>query len=383
MKNVLLVFGGVSYEHDISIVTAFQIYKKTMLQDVKLHLFYVSRDGKFYLCDSKKTSILDLSKSRFNSKSKLFKEIVFVSGESGKLFVKTRFGLRELLRADVAIFACHGGDGEDGGLVNYFEKNGIACSVGSSKALAICMDKFLFKNFAKGINIPVVSGFKLNQRDLLKDKKAIINKLLRLGFPVILKINNGGSSIGIFVANNFDEFLSGAKSLFEFGDDVIVEKFIPKNREFNVAVMGDSSKFEISEIDEPIKQNEILSFADKYMSSDSVKGVKQKGNMSFNLRKDINLSDKNKEKIKSIARKIFLNLGLFGVVRIDFLYDEQNDKIYVCEVNAIPGSLAYYFFKKNTIVTNDLIEKLIFTAQENYKKELINNKLVVDILSEK
>jgi D-alanine-D-alanine ligase len=383
MKNVLLVFGGVSYEHDSSIVTAFQIFKKTKINGVKLNLFYVSRDGKFYLCDERKINILDFSKNSFSARKKGFKEIVFVSGENNKLFVKTRFGLKEYISADVAIFACHGGDGENGKLVTLFESVNICCSAGRSESLSICMDKFLFKNFAKGINIPVVPGFKLNQRDLLNDKKAIINKLLRLGFPVILKINNGGSSIGIFVANNFDEFLSGAKSLFEFGDDVIVEKFIPKNREFNVAVIGDSSKFEISEIDEPIKQNEILSFADKYMSSDSVKGVKQKGTMSFNLRKDVNLSDKNKEKIKSIARKIFLNLGLFGVVRIDFLYDEQNDKIYVCEVNAIPGSLAYYFFKKNTIVTNDLIEKLIFIAQENYKKELINNKLVVDILSEK
>lgn len=384
MKNVLLVFGGVSYEHDISIVTAFQIFKKTKINDVKLNLFYVSRDGKFYLCDEKKVDILDFSKNNFSARKKGFKEIVFVSGENNKLFVKTRFGLREYMFADVAIFACHGGNGENGKLVTLFESVNIACSAGRSEALSICMDKFLFKSFVKGIRIPVVPGFKVSKFDAEMNKEMIDRKLARIGFPVVIKINSGGSSIGLFVSKNEEEFQYDLKEAFEFNDDVLVEKFIEGAREFNVAILGDCEKYEISEIDEPIKNNEVLTFADKYLS-DGASGLKgKKGSMDSSVRKSPNdLSEIITSKIKSIAEKLFVKLGLFGVVRIDFLFDERLSKVYVCEVNAIPGSLAYYFFKKNFIVRNDLVEKLIKIAEKNHNKCMINSEFMVDLLDKK
>lgn len=384
MKNVLLVFGGVSYEHDISIVTAFQIFKKTKINDVKLNLFYVSRDGKFYLCDEKKVDILDFSKNNFSARKKGFKEIVFVSGENNKLFVKTRFGLREYMFADVAIFACHGGNGENGKLVTLFESVNIACSAGRSEALSICMDKFLFKSFAKGIRIPVVPGFKISKFDAELNKEMIDRKLARIGFPVVIKINSGGSSIGLFVSKNEEEFKDDLKEAFEFNDDVLVEKFIEGVREFNVAILGDCEKYEISEIDEPIKNNEVLTFADKYLS-DGASGLKgKKGSMDSSVRKSPNdLSEIITSKIKSITEKLFVKLGLFGVVRIDFLFDERLSKVYVCEVNAIPGSLAYYFFKKNFIVRNDLVEKLIKIAEKNHNKCMINSEFMVDLLDKK
>ena len=384
MKNVLLVFGGVSYEHDISIVTAFQIFKKTKINDVKLNLFYVSRDGKFYLCDEKKVDILDFSKNNFSARKKGFKEIVFVSGENNKLFVKTRFGLREYMCADVAIFACHGGNGENGKLVTLFESVNIACSAGRSEALSICMDKFLFKSFAKGIRIPVVPGFKISKFDAEMNKEMIDRKLARIGFPVVIKINSGGSSIGLFVSKNEEEFNDDLKEAFEFNDDVLVEKFIEGAREFNVAILGDCEKYEISEIDEPIKNNEVLTFADKYLS-DGASGLKgKKGSMDSSVRKSPNdLSEIITSKIKLIAEKLFVKLGLFGVVRIDFLFDERLSKVYVCEVNAIPGSLAYYFFKKNFIVRNDLVEKLIKIAEKNHNKCMINSEFMVDLLDKK
>ena len=385
MKNVLLVFGGVSYEHDISIVTAFQILKKTRLKDVKLNLFYVSRDGKYYLCDDRKIGILDFSKDRFSAKHKGLKEVVFVSGENNKIFVKTRFGLKEYMSAEVAIFACHGGAGENGKLVTIFENIGISCSAGKSESLAISMDKFLFKSFAKGVRIPVVPGFKVSKIDLEINREILSRKLSRVGFPVVIKINSGGSSIGLFVSKCEEEFYENLKEAFEFNDDVIVERFIEGAREFNVAILGDSESYEISEIDEPLKNNEVLTFADKYLSNDSGGGKKcSKGSMVNQVRKSPDdLSESFVEKIKHIAEKLFLKLGLYGIVRIDFLYDEKKSKIYVCELNAIPGSLAYYFFKKNFIVTNDLIEKLIKIAEKNHNKNMINSEFMVDLLGKK
>lgn len=381
MENVLLVFGGVSYEHDISVVTAFQIFKKSRLNDKKLVLFYISRDGKYYICDEKKINITQLSKSRFNPKNKALKEVVFVSGESGKLFAKTRFGLKEVLETKTAIIACHGGDGENGRLVTILENNGILCSAGSSDALAVCMDKFLFKSFAKGNNIPVVSGFKLHKNDI--ENKHLKLKLGRLGFPIIIKINSGGSSIGLFIAKDFEEFKQRCNEAFEFETEVIVEKFISNTREFNVAILGDRNNFIISEVDEPLKKNEVLTFADKYLSSGSVKGKGSKGSMAASVRKKPEgLSDDNILLMKKIAEKIFVLLGLRGVVRIDYLYDTNNDKLYVCEVNTVPGSLAYYFFNKNKIICNDLMERLIAAAESSKNNKQINFEYMVNVLTE-
>ena len=383
MKNVLLVFGGVSYEHDISIVTAFQIFKKTRLNDYKLVLFYISRDGKFYVCDENKIKITDFAKNSFTGKEKGFKEVVFVSGEKQKLFAKTRFGLKEYLTSEVAIFACHGGDGENGRLVTYFENNGIACSAGSSNALAVCMDKFLFKTISFGLKIPVVSGFKITKLDLEINKNQIEKKLKKLEFPVIIKINSGGSSIGLFIARDLDEFYEKAKEAFEFNDDLVIEKFISGAREFNIAVLGDNEHLEISGIDEPIKNNDVLTFADKYLSDSGLKKG-SKGSMKSQQRiLEVDLSEEIKSKIKKLAEKIFTKLGLIGIVRIDFLYSEKTGKLYVCEVNTIPGSLAYYLFKKNRVLTNDLMKKLIDIALKNYNTHRPKKEFMVDVLTKK
>ena len=382
MKNVLLVFGGVSYEHDISVVTAFQIFKKTKLEDVKLHMLYISRDGRYFLCNEKQVKIGDFAKNKFNNKLRGIREVVFVSGEKGRLFYRSRFGLKEALSVNTAIFACHGGHGEDGRLITIFEDAGIACSAGNSEALALCMDKFLFKKVMQGLRLPVVPGVKVDKREFEKDKELVLRRVERLKYPVIIKINDGGSSIGMFIASSKEDLIEGVKNAFQLSQAIIIEKFLGKTREFNIAVLGDGDSFEVSEIDEPMKKHEILTFADKYLSSNGK--VSKKGEMGLNgNNQKLDLSKELQDNIKQIASKIFEKLGLYGVVRIDFLFDEIKQKLYICEVNAIPGSLAYYFFKKNRLLRNDLIKKLIDIADKNFIKSVIKSEFMVDVLSEK
>jgi D-alanine-D-alanine ligase len=178
----------------------------------------------------------------------------------------------------------------------------------------------------------------------------------------VIKACSGGSSIGVFVAKTMEEFDENIKQAFEFDDRVVVEKFIENAREFNVAVIGDKNKQVVSEVDEPIKDNEILTFADKYLGSNE-KGVKLKGGMdSLKKKFPADISTELSVMLKDLALDVFKILGLKGIVRIDFLYDEKDGKVYICEVNAVPGSLAYYFFAKNRVVTNSLIERLVEIA---------------------
>ena len=386
MKDVLLVFGGKSYEHDISIVTASQIFNKTRLNDVKLVPLYVSRENRYYVYTETKFDIKKFSGNDFLKSKKLFKEVVFVTGERSKLFLKTRFGLKEYLSVELAVFACHGGCAENGELVSIFKDNGIFSSSGSIEALSLCMNKYLFKKQMNGLKIPVVQGFKICKFEFENYYESLKKKFQFMKFPIIAKANNGGSSIGVFLVENRDELKEKLQQALEFDNEILIEKYIKSTREFNVSILGDREDFVVSEIDEPIKQDEILSFANKYLDSVKSKGC-AKGNCTGKMQNQnrkfpADISEMLKLKIKEIAAKIFKELNLFGVVRIDFLYDELIDKLYVCEVNAMPGSLAYYFYDENRITTNYLVLKLIELAEKHKQKTYaINSEYYTNILN--
>ena len=380
MENILLFFGGKSYEHDISIVTASQIFNKTKIDNIKLVPIYISKQNKFYAYVASNFELKHFASGFSVFKNKNFKEIVFVSGENNTLFTKTAFGLKEYLKSKVAIIACHGGDGENGKLVTFLENFNIYSQAGKSDSLAISMDKFLFKQVMKGLKVPVVRGFKLTTAEYKNRVKKIDFNLNVMGFPVVIKPNNGGSSIGLFVAKSKEEFYELAKAAFEFDDEILIEKFISNAREFNVAVVGNKDSFEISFIDEPVKVEEVLSFADKYLSSDGKgKMFGEKNSMVSQKRKScVDLDASVQNEIKHYASLIFEKLNFSGVVRIDFLFNEKEEKLFVCEVNAIPGSLAYYFFSKNQILLNDFVLKLIDIAKS---KEGENNKFNEDFMT--
>lgn len=382
MKNILLIFGGKSYEHDISVVTAAQIYNKVRSENFTLIPIYLSRENRFFAYKPKKMDIKDFTLSAFSGKNKKFMEVEFISGISKTLFVKTMFGLKEYVSADTAILACHGGVGENGKLTAFLELMGINCSAGSSTALGVAMDKFLFKQVMKGLDIPTVRGIKVTRSDFENHRSEIEFKLRFIKFPVVIKQNNGGSSIGLFVANDYEEFCNMIEDAFEFDEEVLVEKYISDTREFNIAVIGDKDKFELSQIDEPFKANEVLSFSDKYLSGNT-KGKKlgsAKGSMASQARRfPADIKTELSDKIREYAAKIFKNLGLSGIVRIDFLYHEPTDKLYVCEVNAIPGSLSYYFFEENSVLVNNLILKLSKIAEKNGEQHF-NSEFITKIL---
>ena len=173
MKNVLLVCGGKSYEHDISVVTATQIFSKTKLDDVNLIFFYISRDNRYFIYTAKKVDLTEFSANNFNEKNKNFKEVVFVSSEKNKLFAKSMFGLKEYVTVNNAIICCHGSSGENGKLVSMLESMGISTTSGMFDSLAVCMNKFLFKQVMKGLKIPIVKGFRLKRGECETSEKTI------------------------------------------------------------------------------------------------------------------------------------------------------------------------------------------------------------------
>ncbi len=354
--NVAIVFGGKSVEHDVSIVTAKQIH--SIKQDCTL--IYINKEGKLNLYNNSKFEFED-----FKGKTPLT-EIVL---KDGYIFKKTMFGLKKYIKIDCAIICLHGGDGENGKITSMFNMAKIATTAGSHVALGISMDKWLTKVCLKGLKVDNVDGFLINKGDDVLEVDKKISK--SFGYPVIIKPNGGGSSIGIQIAKNKQELQNAMLVALEFDNSAIVEQEILDFTEYNCAVYGDVNNYIVSKIDKPVKKDEILSFTDKYLSSNKNKGKGMKGQTRDFPAK---LPTKLEEKIREISGLIFTSLGFYGVVRIDFMYDNKLNKLYVNEINSVPGSLATYFFTDDKFTNLNFVNKLVEIGINNHKNLSSVNK---------
>ena len=365
--NIALVFGGRSVEHDISVITAKQIYGLSSGGEHKIFLIYVTKQDELNLYTNKNFNLED-----FKCANRYLTPICL---HEGQLCYKQKLGKVAKQKIDAAIFCCHGGDGENGVLASKFLASKIPVSCGSPTALGICMDKWLTKQFLNGLKITNTPAICVNSSQSLNQVDSLITK--EIGYPVILKPRYGGSSIGIQVVANKAELMDGLMVALEYDDNIVIEKELQDFTEYNCAVIGDSREAVASNIDKPEKKQAFLTFDDKYKSGG--KGGK-KGGMKTQARKfPADISDKLKNKLQDISVRVFKQLGLSGVVRIDFMV--TGGKVYLNEINAIPGSLGYYFFVDKTFTGKDFVDKLAEIAIENYKKsKKINKEYITQLL---
>lgn len=389
MKNILLLFGGKSFEHDISIITALIV--KNQYRNGKYHFVpvYVDKNDEWFYFAGE-----NLSSHMFKDFEKSYKKDKFL-----KAYLKTNqnylFFKQGLVERKIEIFAglncCHGGMGENGVLSCVLQASNIPISSGNHTALGICMDKVLSKYCFDGLKVSNLEYFSVTKMQF-ENKAEIFKKATQIGFPIIVKPANLGSSIGISIAKNQTELEKSLCVGFEFDDVLLCEKaIVEKMSEFNIACMARGDEILLSEIDKPIKSDEILSFKDKYIGETNSSA--QKNNQKWKKEKQPkskcgayvgenrkfceNIPEKVKTKLKQIAKTVYKELGLFGVCRIDFIVDKKNN-VYLNEINAIPGSLGYYFFVPSVFKTmSDFVDCLIdecvlkFENEKKIKKEYI------------
>lgn len=388
MENIMLVFGGKSFEHDISIITALIVNNRYKAGKYKLLPVYIDKENKWH-CYLKN----NLNSKMFKDFEKTYKvngfcDCFLKTGENN-LYVKNGLITKKIKIAG-AINCCHGGIGESGILYSILAGSNIPSTAGNHTALGICMDKLLSKYCFNGLKLPNISYIKVSKNSWQTNTADILKQVSKLGFPVILKPTSLGSSIGISVAKNADEFKKSILLAFEFDSQVLVEKAIlDKMVEYNVACLKRDGKVIVSEVDKPIRSDEILSFKDKYIGDKPLskngkmpqKNPPQKGGgyISENKNFNFNIDEKLKTKLKEISKKVYEEIGLFGPARIDFIVDKKGS-VFLNEINTIPGSLAYYFFIPKLFKNmNEYIDAIvdesikIFKCESNIKKEYITN----------
>jgi len=381
--NVAFFYGCRSVEHEVSIISAVQAMAAVNREKYNVIPVYVTKESEMYTGDSLFTieEYRDLPKLLAKCKK------VFFVKENGEVVMKNEtpkklFGAKETpVQIDVAFPVVHGTNCEDGSIQGYFEFLGlpyVGCDVISS---AVGMDKAVFKDVLKNVGLPCLDYLCFRAREYMADKEAVADKIAnKIGFPLIVKPVNLGSSVGISKVNNPEELDSALILAFSFAERVLVEHAVTAIREINCSVVGDADSCESSVCEEPFMNDEILSYEDKYLSN--AKGGKSKGMASLGRKIPADLTDEKSEEIRKLACDIFKALGASGVVRIDFIIDTETDTVYANEINTIPGSLSFYLWDATDVKYPALLDKLIdlaFRRQGN--RENLTYTINTNILS--
>ena len=179
------------------------------------------------------------------------------------------------------------------------------------------------------------------------------------GFPVFIKPANLGSSIGVSRADNGQELKDALELAFEYDRRVLVEKGLDKPIELNCSVLGYDDDIAASPIEMPLNHDEFLDFRDKYLGGGGSKGM-----ASLSRVLPAPIEDDLKKEIQEMSKKIFRMMDCKGVVRIDYMFDRETEKLYITEINTIPGSLAFYLWENDGMPYRELIDRMISCAEK-------------------
>ena len=256
----------------------------------------------------------------------------------------------------------HGTNGEDGTFQGYLKTIGVPYVGCNVLAGAIGQDKVIMKQVLQDSGLSVLPWFFWTLHQPME--QSFFKKAQRLGYPLIIKPANLGSSVGIAVAHNDVELHKSMIEAFQYDHKVVIEKVIEPLREINASVLGDEDGCRCSTLEEVVKQDEILSYDDKYSGQG-----KSKGMLSTSRKLPAELSDEQAEEIRSMAMDTFRALNAAGVVRIDFLMHADSAALYVNEINTIPGSLSFYLWEKEGLPFPALLDELISLALQRVRRE--------------
>lgn len=370
--NVAVFMGGKTCEHEISCISAHQALEAINKEKYNIIPVYIAKNNDLYtgneLFDLKNFSDLDVLCS------KLTKVTIYKDGT--KAYIKPIKGLfAKPQEVDVAFEIVHGTNVEDGTLSGYLEMLDIPYTSSNILGSALGQDKAIMKEIFDYEGIPCVDWFYFYSHDFENNLADIKKKAKKIGYPLICKPANLGSSIGIEVIHNEKELVDKVKEASHYDFKMVIEKMVTNLKEVNISVMGNIFEAKVSPIEEVMKNDELLSFKDKYegggKSSKKLKAPTKgsKGMASTSRKVPAELKKGQKEKIEKYALAAYKALNANGTVRIDFIIDQKTNNVYVNEINTIPGSLAFYLWEADGISFEKECDLLIENALKMYKEK--------------
>jgi D-alanine-D-alanine ligase len=363
--KVAVFFGGRSVEHGVSIVTAAQVMNVMDRGKYDLLPVYCTEKGDYYLIpefDVSEHAGLPLNPASFDAFARDKGRRVLVSAEKGRLLsaLRTTPGIGERVspvEVDVAFAVMHGTHGEDGTLQGVFELADVPYVGPNMTSAAVSMDKITSKAAFSGLGLPVVDGFWIDRASWGLEQGSIIEKASTLGWPVYAKPATLGSSIGVSRVSEVSELAFAVDTVLAYDKRCIIERGVDGGMDINVSVFRDARGIYVSRCERPVKDDEVLDYATKYL-----RGSKQEGMAAARRIIPADIPDDVATRVQEMARLAYTELNFNGVARIDFLVDPNGWKTYINEINAIPGSLGLYFWELEGMTSVAVIDRLIEEA---------------------
>ena len=337
--KLTILFGGASFEHEISIVSAITLKEK--LSGFDLNFIFCDQDHTFYSVDAK-----DMKAKTFSSGK--YKKMPVLRLTNGGFSQKKIIGSKE--HGGTVLNLIHGADGEDGtvaALFDFYSIKYIGPRVGAS---VFSYDKRYTKWLCQARGVKSVD-YEIMSSDEQKD--------VNLPYPVIVKPSRLGSSIGVSIVRDESQLDYALDTAYEFDKSVIVEPFIENVKEYNLAGFMADGEMHFSIVEEPQK-NEFLDFEKKYMDFSRSSQV---------LKADI--SDELEKKLKHNFEKIYKDMFKGALIRCDFFV--VKDEIFLNEINPIPGSMANYLFEDFKASIKRLSNSLPHSKRVNVNYEYIHS----------
>jgi D-alanine-D-alanine ligase len=351
--NVAVLFGGKSGEHEVSLMSATNVIKAMDKDKYNIHMIGITRQGKWMTYKGDVDKIINSSWEKEAEQLERKETIDLLFTEFFKGEGKSRM--------DVVFPVLHGPNGEDGtiqGLLELLDVPYVGCGVTAS---ALGMDKALSKQLFRAAGLPVCSYDVIMKTDIQADVNNIINRIESgFSYPVFVKPVNMGSSVGITKAHDRAELIEALREACKYDRKVLVEEFI-SCREIECSVLGNNEPI-VSGVGEIIPSHEFYDYEAKYF--DDGKSI---------LIIPANLDDKKSVEIRSIAKKAYTALDCCGMARVDFFVEKDTDRVYLNEINTIPGFTKISMYPKlwdaAGIAYGELIDRLIQLSLEMYDQK--------------
>lgn len=379
--KVAVIYGSRTCEHDVSIISALQAIDNLDKDQYDVVPVYISRDGQWYIGSMLKNIAFY---EGFNPE--MVTHVAPVMSGDGKLtlvpfgsiaphgfkgMVKVlmsnmNLGEETVEKCDVVLPVMHGMNGEDGTLQGLLELYNVPYTSTGVLGSAIGMDKIAMKQFFQGCGLPVVPGMWFERAEWNSDREGVLRRIeSELSWPMFVKPANLGSSIGISRATDRASLISAIETAVEYDRRILVEHGIEKPTEINCSALRIKGEVRASLCEMPTSWEEFLTFDEKYMGGG--KSQKNSGMASLARRVPAPISDELTGRIQKMTAEVYRAMDCRGVVRIDYMLD--GEKLYINEINVIPGSLAFYLWEPLGISFKNMLNSMIEDAFNAYAEK--------------
>lgn len=360
-----VIYGGETVEHEVSVISALQAMNNLNEDKYDIVPIYISKDRIWYTGHMLRD--IEFYKEFEDEKKYATKVMLYKKGKTFLLQRTTGLFRKDITDLDVILPVVHGNNVEDGSLAGLLDSIGIPYVGSHVLGGALGQDKVVMKQVMESVNLPIVPYTWFYDSEYLDNKENILKEIKKIGYPVIVKPATLGSSIGIEVAKNEKDIESKIEDAMEYDTKIVVEKVIENLTEVNASVLGNYEYQKVSTLEEVMGEDEILSFADKYLGNAKSKGTASKGMASTSRIVPARIPEKLTKEIQDTAKQVFKVLNLSGVCRVDFLIDNKENKFYVNEPNTCPGSLSFYLWKEAGMKYSELLDEMVSIAIKEYK----------------